>query len=316
MNFGSKRAVWIVFVFALLLAAGCVAVWNPPPRAFHRTESAAMAKATPIGSAECIVCHEDVQGHAPIDANHADCETCHGNGSVHGDTQAVADIRFPSNDDCLACHQEGRTTHTSWSTGQHEQAGLLCSDCHNLHNREPHHVRQVKAVSFPHMDADSSLCVSCHAEIGSRLDLPSHHPVREGMLSCTDCHSPHEDTRTRLGDRVALCAECHQDHVGPWIYEHAPATEDCTTCHNPHGAPSFNLLDTSEPTLCISCHSLPDNRHFNQSVSGVPGLTPITGDGPTGTSAITPGVAGVFYNQCTNCHGAIHGSYRDPHLRR
>jgi predicted CXXCH cytochrome family protein len=111
-----------------------------------------------------------------------------------------------------------------------------------------------------------------------------------------------------------LCSNCHQDYVGPWIYEHAPAAEDCTMCHDPHGAASFNLLDTSQPALCLACHTSPDDMHFLQT--GEPGLTVIQSDFPTGSSAITSRAAGAFYTRCTDCHMAIHGSYGDPHLRR
>ena len=49
----------------------------------------------------------------------------------------------------------------------------------------------------------------------------------------------------------------------------------------------------------------------------MPGLTGISTDFPTDPSeTIGPEVAGAFYTRCTDCHGAIHGSYQDPHLRR
>jgi DmsE family decaheme c-type cytochrome len=149
------------------------------------------------------------------------------------------------------------------------------------------------------------MCLDCHAEIASRLDLASHHPVREGMLGCTDCHGPHEDPRTRLGARTALCEGCHQDHAGPWIFEHPPVAEDCTYCHAPHGSPAYNLLDTSQPGVCLACHTLPDSVHVTQTGEGLPIGAPIS-----------PAAADIFFRRCTDCHGAIHGSYQDPHLRR
>jgi DmsE family decaheme c-type cytochrome len=118
------------------------------------------------------------------------------------------------------------------------------------------------------------------------------------MLSCTDCHQPHGDRRTTLGARTQLCASCHQDHAGPWIFEHPPVAEDCLYCHTPHGSPSYDLLDTSQPGLCIACHTPADTWHL-----------------PTGAPITSP-VAFAFYTRCTDCHGAIHGSYDDPHLRK
>jgi len=158
-------------------------------------------------------------------------------------------------------------------------------------------------VNFPNADASSQLCVSCHADVASRMSLPSHHPVREGMVSCTDCHAPHGDRRTALGTPTAQCAGCHQDHVGPWIFEHTPVAEDCTLCHDPHGAAAQNLLETNQPALCLSCHTTPDSWHLR------------AGEGLPVGSPISSPVASAFYTRCTDCHGAIHGSYEDPHLR-
>ena len=166
---------------------------------------------------------------------------------------------------------------------------MLCSDCHNPHNREPGHLRRGRPLEFGYLDSASTLCVQCHMDVASRLNFPSHHPVREGMLSCTDCHAPHGDRRTTLGMSPQRCGGCHQDHEGPWIFEHPPVVEDCMICHNPHGSASRNLLDTSEPALCLSCHSVPSFHAL--------------------------GAGSIFYTRCTDCHGAIHGSYQDPILR-
>lgn len=274
------------------LLAACVSTWpSGGTRFYHRTE--AVPQAERIGADECGVCHEDVHGRAPAPSFHADCEACHGGGSLHADSEDPADIRFPSNADCLACHQTGHDTHLAWSTSEHARSGVLCSDCHDVHDRAPHLVRQVKEVAgpaFDHAQGTTRLCVSCHADVAARLDLPSHHPVREGMLACTDCHSPHEDQRVTLGARTARCTQCHQEVAGPWVFEHAPVTEDCGYCHEPHGAVSPDLLATTQPGACLSCHSLPEMGASHDPQA--------------------------FTSQCTDCHNAIHGSYSDPHLRR
>ena len=134
------------------------------------------------------------------------------------------------------------------------------------------------------------LCASCHAEVVAELQLPSHHPIAEGMLECTDCHGPHEGRTAKLGPRTRTCTACHQEVAGPWIYEHAPVEEDCGYCHTPHGATADFLLELSQPAACISCHTI--------AISG----------------AVHDPWA--FATRCTDCHGAVHGSYRDPVLRR
>lgn len=279
---------------ALLVGLGaCVTKWTPPvPQSYHRTAPIPDALEF-VGADECEACHEEVGGYAPAPEYHEDCESCHGPGELHADSEEPTEIRFPANDDCISCHGKGRKTHLAWTTSEHERTGVLCSDCHDLHNREPRKIREASAVQgavLRHGGATSQLCASCHTEIAASLNLPSHHPVREGMLDCADCHPPHEDRRFALGARTALCTSCHEDHAGPWIFEHTPVAEDCTECHAVHGSASYNLLETPQPGLCISCHTV-----------AVLGAT----HEPT-----------AFVTRCTDCHGAVHGSYADPHLQR
>jgi predicted CXXCH cytochrome family protein len=99
--------------------------------------------------------------------------------------------------------------------------------------------------------------------------------------------------------------------VGPWIFEHLPVAEDCASCHYPHGTASYTLLETSQPALCLSCHTTPDYWHLDTG-EGLPPRDPITGE----FASITGDVASAFYTRCTDCHSAIHGSYEDPHLLR
>jgi DmsE family decaheme c-type cytochrome len=295
-----RKSSWGIWLTAFGLAgfsASCVTKWLPPePRAYHRTVAAAeVAEAEEVGYDECEVCHDEVNGLPPAPDYHPECEDCHGPGELHADSEEVAEIRFPSDADCLACHGTGRSTHLAWSSSEHMRAGLLCTDCHNPHNRVPQHVREASAMQsaiLMHASDTTQLCTSCHPAVASQLNLPSHHPIREGMVDCTDCHDPHESRRLTLGDRTSLCSSCHQDHAGPWIYEHPPVAEDCTICHSTHGTNSDNLLTTNQPGSCLSCHSV------------------ILGhaDGEVSTRQ--------HFNRCTDCHGAVHGSYADPHLRR
>lgn len=268
----------------------CVSAWPTiAPRTYHRTASISGAEA--VGAEECFVCHDEVRGHTPAPAYHGDCESCHGPGSLHADTKKTDVIRFPADADCLECH-DGRRSQLGWTGAGHKRSGVACSDCHDPHNQEPKHVRVPPEghVSVRNADDATRLCMSCHADVASRLELPSHHPVLEGMISCTDCHQPHESQVVRLGTPSERCSGCHQDYVGPWIFEHPPVAENCGYCHAPHGAFAEALLKTNEPGACISCHTLP------------------TLGAPHDPSA--------FASRCTDCHSAVHGSFSDPHLRR
>jgi DmsE family decaheme c-type cytochrome len=137
--------------------------------------------------------------------------------------------------------------------------------------------------------------------------MSSHHPVREGRVTCSSCHSVHgslEDPLLRTNEGLNdLCQTCHASKTGPFMFEHAPVEESCTTCHDPHGTVANNLLKQGEPFLCLQCHEM----HFHNA--RVAPATPFSL--PAGGSQNPNGVTGfqrAFGTRCTTCHTKIHGS--------
>lgn len=125
-------------------------------------------------------------------------------------------------------------------------------------------------------------CLGCHQAQRAQMQLPYHHPLREGKMVCVDCHDPHggpAGNNLRTVSVNQLCLGCHSQYRGPFMYQHPPVTESCLNCHTPHGSPNTNLLSVSEPALCLQCHA----GHHNGA--GLP-----------------------LMDRCTNCHGSIHGS--------
>ncbi|MEN8183115.1 MAG: cytochrome c3 family protein, partial [Myxococcota bacterium] len=168
------RYGWVALCLGVALVGACAAFqWQP--RGPRRT--APVVGASAVGAEECGVCHDEVQGHEKIAAYHSGCESCHGGGSLHAESEEREHIRFPANNDCLACHAVGYDTHLSWGTGEHSRAGLFCSDCHDPHAITPRHLRFPEVQAFRTMDPPSRLCVECHEDVASRLRFPSHHPV-------------------------------------------------------------------------------------------------------------------------------------------
>ena len=76
-------------------------------------------------------------------------------------------------------------------------------------------------------------------------------------------------------------------------WEHAPVTEDCSDCHEPHGSNHQGMLSLRGPMLCQSCHSQ----------AGHPSV-------PYKDSALAGGSASQFLlgQNCLNCHSQVHGS--------
>jgi predicted CXXCH cytochrome family protein len=125
-------------------------------------------------------------------------------------------------------------------------------------------------TSFPrdnsavtHDQAVNELCSSCHRRELTELRQFSHHPVFEGRVKCTDCHSPHRAERGKslTGKTVEeTCLRCHENRRGPFVFEHDPVKaggigEGCLECHRPHGSPNRAMTVMFSRGLCIQCHT-------------------------------------------------------------
>ena len=87
----------------------------------------------------------------------------------------------------LACHQAG--SRIGWHASTHERSGLACGDCHRIHqDRDPVLVKS----------SEPDVCFACHRQKRGDFQKPSTHPVRFGLMSCSDCHSPHGSTTVCL----------------------------------------------------------------------------------------------------------------------
>lgn len=262
-----------------------------------------------LGDRECYACHKDIKKvylndmHGKIFTSNPrnslekkGCEACHGAGAAHKDAADRADkgekvsleVALPlkkgpeftaeNNKLCLSCHEKGTNTH--WKGSEHEMADVACVDCHTIHAEEK-------------IDINDS-CASCHMQQRAKLQRSSHIPLREGALSCVDCHNPHGGTGPALLKQSSLndnCYSCHAEKRGPLIWEHAPVRENCGNCHDPHGSNYQGMLKMKNPYLCQSCHFGP--YHIGEWFEGA---------GVTGKDKHIVGKG------CLNCHGQIHGS--------
>jgi predicted CXXCH cytochrome family protein len=273
--------------------------------------------ATPVGAETCTTCHSEVATdfrHAFHAQQGVDCEACHGPGSLHvqgsGDISKIISFRKRSATDangvCLSCHaQDARIR--NWMAGPHASNEVRCIDCHQTHTYSAkagskteasldlitdvmtpgrvgnveNLVPETKAMMQPRWQANDA-CLKCHQTQRAQMSLPYHHPLREGKMSCADCHDPHGGAggnNLRTANANQLCLSCHAQYRGPFAYQHPPVTENCMNCHTAHGSPNTNLLTVSEPALCLQCHA----GHHN-------------------------GASLPISDRCTNCHGSIHGT--------
>lgn len=311
-----RRSFAVVALIATLLTAF---FYLPLPAAIGATKGAQLFSkylqipgAKPVGAETCATCHADLAKrfqHAYHTQQGVTCEDCHGNGSLHVDgggdvTKIISPKNRPAaeaNGVCLNCHAQDQNTR-HWATGAHAANGVRCIDCHQVHapsGNTAHESRasfdtatrgagKVNLVS-PETNAlvgsravSTEACLRCHQTEGAQLSMPYHHPLREGKMTCADCHDPHGGTsgrNLRVANVNELCLSCHAQYRGPFAYQHPPVSENCMNCHTAHGSPNTNLLTVSEPALCLQCHS----GHHN-------------------------GASLPLADRCTNCHATIHGT--------
>ena len=280
-----------ILMFLLLIFAVFVLITQKGEAGKDEQSGPQVKEAQKIGSSACKECHTDVKD-SKIYGYHSDCESCHGEGSIHASSPEKENIALPQSGDCLTCHQKD-SKRMNWKFSSHHKAGVNCRDCHEVHVSK---TAKASHAGINKMDKKSASCVKCHQDVIARFNMTSHHPVKEGGLSCSNCHDPHGSKEVTLLSKNDQCFKCHQSIRGPKVFEHAPVVEDCTICHNPHGSPNRRLLETAQPVLCLQCHSVADKRHAQ---------------GGTANARIS----GAVLRGCVNCHGSIHGSHQDPHLR-
>jgi predicted CXXCH cytochrome family protein len=231
-----------------------------------------------VGSADCEQCHDEIcrsfktadharliaQGKNGLDAG---CESCHGPCSLHEDSGG--DVKPPY----------------SFSAGRQQPE--------SLGGRYP--IDPARAVE--------NTCYKCHMDVRGQFNLPNHHPVPEGRMSCIDCHPPHGGIAfagggTRLLSQDDNCVRCHPSQQGPFVFEHEALREGCVTCHSPHGSVNDKMLTERNANLCLKCH-------FQQVQNGA-----ILIGGVDHTSRLSQGAC-----WSAGCHEAVHGSRVSPSLR-
>jgi len=93
--------------------------------------------------------------------------------------------------------------------------------------------------------AEPALCILPLAAEGS-YDMPFHHRVNEGLVTCTDCHNQHGTGGVLEGDHLVRqvrtsffwrrgLLKCHVDKQGPRVRARAVRLEGCGSCHIAHG---------------------------------------------------------------------------------
>jgi predicted CXXCH cytochrome family protein len=273
--YAARRGTGVVLAVAVFLAFAVISC-RTVNRAIVMLPNVPGAKY--IGSKECEQCHEEIYknfataDHARLiaegpNALEAGCESCHGPGSLHSDSGG--EVKPPNS------FAVGRPMANNF--------GAL--------------------LTTPPNRATETVCFSCHADVRGQFSLPSHHPVPEGRMTCTVCHSPHTGFANKNGSTALRaqddgCLQCHPAQRGPQVFEHEAMREGCTTCHGAHGTVNAKMLTVRDSNLCLKCH-------FQQVRGGQ-----LLIGGSDHTVRVQQGTCWT-----AGCHEAVHGSRVNSSLR-
>lgn len=267
---------------------------------------------TTKGADNCLMCHRsDKWNVMPIfktkhgslsdpgaPSSNMQCESCHGPSAAHAKAKNKAEqlpmVSFgkgaretaaEQNEACQSCHTGHNTL--GWMGSAHESSDVACVSCHSIH-----------VENDPVLDpiTQQETCFNCHQGVRSDTFKASGHGLRFGSLSCSDCHNVHDGNNDFLlaEDNINdTCYSCHAEKRGPFLWEHAPITDDCSLCHRPHGSNHPALLTKRPPLLCQQCHS----------AAGHPATAYTSED--IGTAAAD---RFMLSRSCMNCHSQVHGS--------
>lgn len=268
-----------------------------------------------VGSDTCIDCHQhEERGHWFRYTTHGrtgmsdlqggvGCESCHGPGGEHarsrgrgGDMLTFDELSATETTNvCMDCHD--RKGHRYWWGSTHQQRGLSCTSCHQIHQEGP------PSESLLIDGGVIETCQQCHMQKVSTLMRSAHMPLREGTMTCTSCHQPHGSPGPSMLAQFSVnenCYSCHAEKRSPMLWEHTPVKEDCTYCHSPHGSVHPQMLNAKLPRLCQQCHD--EQSHP--------------------TTLYTSARDDFFFpsrflanHSCLNCHAQIHGTNHPSGVR-
>jgi predicted CXXCH cytochrome family protein len=219
----------------------------------------------------------------------------------------IAGAKFVGSEACAECHE---TVTKPFKTAVHSQLRAKGTNsfemgCESCHGAGSVHVDAGGGRgNIVNPSRSPQVCFECHLDKRGEFNLPFHHPVPEGRLSCSDCHDPHKGPAVRgMGTTFAkvddTCGRCHAAQRGPFVFEHEAVREGCTSCHSVHGSVNNKLLTERNQTLCLKCH-------FQQQTT--PGHLQIGGFDHTGFVS-----RGTCWS--AGCHEAVHGSRVNSSLR-
>jgi formate dehydrogenase gamma subunit len=218
----------------------------------------------------------------------------------------------PTNDDCLACHNDasmvnGKEVHGDAFKASVHGSMFSCVDCHTDVKGIPHEAGLTKPK-----------CITCHAGEQSLYDSGAHGKALAAgntkAANCESCHGniheilPSSDPKSRSAkiNIPNMCGQCHSQAIPGMSGRPALAYQEsvhgklvasgndkaavCSDCHGNHDIrrsndPTSPVYRANVPQTCAKCHT-GEAGAFAQSIHGK-----VLAEGNTQAPV------------CTTCHG-------------
>ena len=170
----------------------------------------------------------------------------------------------------------------------HTKNGVSCISCHS-----PHHA--VDRANPCWSSLNPSFAITCHLQQKAQFAMPFHHRVEEGLIQCSDCHNVHGSAlpkQVRVSStQDAVCFKCHTDKQGPFVYEHAAVKVE-----------RLPILPLGS-RRAESSHAEAEQRQ-----SALPAVPHHVELQQRARELLRSTTRRRFFQACTLCHEAIHGS--------
>jgi len=120
---------------------------------------------------------------------------------------------------CAQCHQN---EYQGFNTATHYHlkapgTNAMFVGCESCHGPGSLHVQSGGAPNtIINPGKSPQVCFQCHVDKEAEFNLPSHHPVIEGNMSCGDCHDPHKGDVIPGGDHHADQAQPVAKQASAW----------------------------------------------------------------------------------------------------
>src|SRR2546430_9913726 len=115
---------------------------------------------------------------------------------------SIPGAEFVGSEECATCHEAitrdfKTATHARLKAQGDNAKNMGCESCHGPGSLHVQSGGERTKIVNPRRSP--ATCFQCHTEVRAAFELPHHHPVLEGKVSCADCHNPHKGDAVKGG---------------------------------------------------------------------------------------------------------------------